>query len=210
MIGDYRLGYASSQHEKNLRLIFQLKPCELWNGGVPPFHSCSTGSQYATFKRLKVHTVMIAWELRVSWMGSRCPELPVMLWRHPRSRHIRCAFKILNHGFLKENHLGLVEDSYHSIPMFNYQRFGIHGWRVWMPWPISVFFSTVFFWRQQARNVKPWRSLGYPKTCNWQKKMMISVNFTWDIFTGWCMGYESFSTAIPEMLLHVITLDVLL
>jgi hypothetical protein len=62
----------------------------------------------------------------------------------PRSRHIRCAFKILNHGFLKENHLGLVEDSYHSIPMFNFQRFGIHGWRVWMPCPISVQFLTMF------------------------------------------------------------------
>jgi hypothetical protein len=46
--------------------------------------------------------------------------------------------------FLKENDLELVEDTYHSIPMFNYQRFGIHGWRVWMPCPISVQFLTMF------------------------------------------------------------------
>ena len=107
-------------------------------------------------------------ECREWALGARncrwCPGDP------PRSRHIRCGFKILNHGFLKENHLELVEDSYHSIPMFNYQRFGIHGWRVWMPWPISVFFSNGFFWRQQAL-VKPWRRLGYQKKCNWQKKI---------------------------------------
>ena len=49
---------------------------------------------------------------------------------------------------------------------------------IWYPWLASLdalpHFCAIFndvFGRQQARNVKPWRRLGYPKTCNWQNKI---------------------------------------